>query len=116
MVIGVGVVAGNVVKAGFRQQYTPPRLLGRVLVSMQLLNLGALPLGALIAGGLATAIGLRPAMWCTTGGLALTGLTLLIGPLKNHRDLPSCAPEGTPPVAARAGAPEAANQPTPERL
>jgi MFS family permease len=116
VVIGVGVVAGNVVKAGFRQQYTPPRLLGRVLVSMQFLNLGALPLGALIAGGLATAIGLRPAMWCTTGGLALTGLILLIGPLKSHRDLPSGAPGGTLPVAARAGVPEAANQPTPERL
>jgi MFS family permease len=88
LVIGAGVVAGNVVKAAFRQQYTPPRLLGRVLVSMQFLNLGAIPLGALIAGGLATATGIRAAMWCMTGGLALTGLLLLIGPLKSRRDLP----------------------------
>ncbi|RSM45004.1 MFS transporter [Actinoplanes sp. ATCC 53533] len=95
-VIGVGVVAGNVVKAAFRQQYTPPRLLGRVVVSMQFLNLGAVPLGALIAGGLATAIGTRPAMWCMTGGLALTGLILLIGPLKRRRDLPVSALGETP--------------------
>ena len=100
-VIGAGVVAGNVVKAAFRQQYTPPRLLGRVLVSMQFLNLGAIPLGALVAGGLATAIGVRPAMWCMTGGLASTGLLLLIGPMKRQRDLPVGALGETPDDAAK---------------
>jgi hypothetical protein len=27
-------------------------------------------------------------MWIIMGGLALTGLTLLAGPLRHHRDLP----------------------------
>ncbi|GLY06815.1 MFS transporter [Actinoplanes sp. NBRC 101535] len=89
LAIGVGVVAGNVLKASFRQQWTPPELLGRVLVSMQVLNLGAMPLGALGAGALASAVGVRDAMWWSTGFLAVTGLILLIGPIKSRRDLPS---------------------------
>ncbi|WP_045747300.1 MFS transporter [Actinoplanes rectilineatus] len=89
LAIGVGVVAGNVLKASFRQQWTPPELLGRVLVSMQVLNLGAMPLGALGAGALASAVGVRDAMWWSTGFLAVTGLFLLIGPIKSRRDLPS---------------------------
>ncbi|WP_243704552.1 MFS transporter [Micromonospora sp. KC723] len=88
LVIGVGVVAGNVIKGVFRQQYTPPHLLGRVLVSMQFLNLGAIPLGGLIAGTLGSTLGVRPAMWIMTAGLALAGLILLIGPMRHQRDLP----------------------------
>ncbi|MFC7548568.1 MFS transporter [Plantactinospora sp. GCM10030261] len=89
MVIGAGVVAGNVIKESFRQAYTPHHLLGRVLSSMQLVNLGAIPLGTLAAGALAGALGLRTAVWTATGWLALTGLILLIGPLRRHRDLPA---------------------------
>jgi MFS family permease len=88
LILGVGVVAGNVIKGVFRQQYTPPHLLGRVLVSMQFLNLGAIPLGGLIGGTLGSTLGVRPAMWIMTSGLALTGLILLIGPMKHRRDLP----------------------------
>jgi hypothetical protein len=88
LVIGVGVVAGNVIKGVFRQRYTPAHLLGRVTVSMQFLNLGAIPLGGLIAGTLGSTLGVRPAMWIMTGGLALTGLILLIGPMRRGRDLP----------------------------
>jgi predicted MFS family arabinose efflux permease len=89
LVIGVGVVAGNVLKGAFRQQYTPPAMLGRTVVTMQFLNLGAIPLGAVAAGSLAAALGVRPALWCMTAGLALTGLILLIGPMRSRRDLPS---------------------------
>jgi MFS family permease len=88
LIIGVGVVAGNVIKGVFRQQYTPSHLLGRVMVSMQFLNLGAIPLGGLIGGTLGSTLGVRPTMWIMTGGLALTGLILLIGPMKHRRDLP----------------------------
>jgi hypothetical protein len=86
--IGTGVAIGNVLKGSFRQTYTPHGLLGRVTVSMQLVNYGTIPLGALLGGALGTALGIRPAMWIIMGGLALTGLTLLAGPLRHHRDLP----------------------------
>ncbi|MEV4760172.1 MFS transporter [Micromonospora sp. NPDC049559] len=87
--ISAGVAIGNVVKSSFRQTYPPPRLLGRVTVSMQLLNYGTIPLGALLGGALGTALGLRDAMWVITAGLALTGLILLVGPLSRSRDLPA---------------------------
>ena len=77
--VGAGIVAGNVIKDSFRQTYTPRHLLGRVITAMQLLNYGSIPLGALIAGLLATAIGLRPAMWVMTS--ALVASTLLVVPL-----------------------------------
>lgn len=98
VLIGAGVVAGNVIKGSWRQAYTPPHLLGRVVSGMQLLNLGAMPLGALVAGSLAAALGLRAAMWLVTGWLALTGLIPLLGPMRHRRDLPA-AP--APPAVER---------------
>jgi len=77
--VGAGIVAGNVIKDSFRQTHTPRHLLGRVITAMQLLNYGGIPLGAVIAGLLGSAIGLRPAMWVMTAGLVAS--TLLVVPL-----------------------------------
>jgi MFS family permease len=88
-VIGTGVAMGNVLKGSFRQTYTPRDLLGRVTVSMQLVNYGTIPVGAVLGGVLGTALGVRPAMWIVAVGLALSGLILLAGPLRRHRELPS---------------------------
>jgi len=87
-VVGCGVVSGNVIKDSWRQVYCPRHLLGRVLVSMQVLNYGAIPAGALLAGTLGSTIGLRPALWVLTSGLALATLTLLRGRLIGNRALP----------------------------
>ena len=64
-------IAGNVVMfagvlsqrtiGGFRQAYCPPALLGRVVASMRFVLFGTIPIGALLAGGLAGSIGIRPA-------------------------------------------------------
>lgn len=86
--VGITVVAGNVLKNSFRQIYVPRPILGRVTVGMQFLNYGAIPLGALTAGALASTLGLRPTMWLMTAGLGLAALTLLVGPLKRNRDFP----------------------------
>ncbi|MFC4532242.1 MFS transporter [Sphaerisporangium dianthi] len=117
-VVVAGVVAGNVIKASFRQTYTPRRLMGRVSVSMQFVNYGTIPLGALLGGALGGAIGTRASMWIIMAGLALTGLILLAGPLKRRRDLPSSpAPDSSPaspsvPAAgASASAPDAPSLP-----
>ncbi|WP_433476076.1 MFS transporter [Spirillospora sp. CA-142024] len=86
--VAAGAAVGNVLKGSFRQTYSPPALLGRVTVSMQLVGYGTIPLGALLGGTLGDALGVRPAMWIITSALALTGPILLIGPLRHHRDLP----------------------------
>lgn len=87
--VGVTVVAANVLKTSFRQAYVPRQILGRVIVGMQFLNYGTIPLGALTAGALATTLGLRPTLWLMTAGVGLATLSLLIGPLKHHRDFPT---------------------------
>lgn len=97
-VVGCGAVTGNVIKDSWRQVYCPRHLLGRVLVSMQVLNYGAIPLGALLAGALGSTIGLRPALWVLTSGLALAALTLFLGPLHRHHDLPEAQPLSTRPA------------------
>lgn len=84
-----GVVAVNVLKAGFQQRYCPPELLGRLSASSYYLTYGVLPIGALLGGVLGTALGVRPAMWLLVAGVPLSGLVLLLSPIRRHRDLPA---------------------------
>lgn len=92
IVVGGGVVAGNVLKASWRQTYTPRALLGRVIASSQLLNYGTIPVGALLAGVLATSLGIHVTLWIMTSVLALSPLILLAAPLRAARELPSAPP------------------------
>ncbi|MBO0916230.1 MFS transporter [Streptomyces laculatispora] len=87
-VLSLGVVLANVIQGAFRQRYCPPQLLGRVSASISVANFGVIPIGSVLGGGLGTVLGLRPALWVLTAGLALTPLLLLIGPLRGRRDLP----------------------------
>lgn len=97
-----GVVAINVLKAGFQQRYCPPDLLGRLSASSYFLNYGALPVGALLGGVLGSALGVRSALWILVGGVPLAGLILLCSPMRHCRDLPAeprvkdPAPTGVP--------------------
>ena len=84
-----GIVAGNVVFSGFMQTYVPGEVMGRVTSSVQLVNFGAIPLGALLAGTLASAFTARAALWVMLLGFALSGLILLASPLRRLRDLPA---------------------------
>ncbi|MDP9791956.1 MFS family permease [Catenuloplanes nepalensis] len=102
LVTTTGIVANNVLKGAFRQAYVPRPLLGRVINSMQLLNYGAIPVGALIGGALGTALGLRPTMWIMAVAItAATGL-LFIGPLKHLRDLPTAPAKNDLDLAQKA--------------
>jgi hypothetical protein len=83
------VVAGNVVAGSFRQAYVPPALLARVVTGMQFVNLGAIPLGALLGGAAATVVGTRGAVWAMTLLYAASGLILVLGPWRGRRDLPA---------------------------
>jgi predicted MFS family arabinose efflux permease len=86
--VSAGVVAGNVIKAGFQQRYCPPDLLGRLTASTAFLSYGTIPLGALLGGALGTALGPRTAMWIMTTGVPLAGLILFFSPIRRSRDLP----------------------------
>jgi hypothetical protein len=47
-----------------------------------------MPVGALLAGALATALGARTALWILTALITASGLTFLLTPLRHLRDLP----------------------------
>jgi MFS family permease len=100
LISGAGIVAGSVILGTFRQTYCPPRLLGRVTATMRFLLIGTNPLGALMAGGLATWLGVRPALWIMLGIAVLSGGLLLTRTFRGVKDLPA-GPESAAPAAAR---------------
>ncbi|WP_329453533.1 MFS transporter (plasmid) [Streptomyces sp. NBC_01724] len=84
-----GATVSNVIFGSFRQNYTPPELLSRVVATSMFVNHSTIPLGALLGGLLGSAIGLRPTMWIATGLLVLAGAMVLASPLRRHRDFPA---------------------------
>lgn len=101
-----GIAMGSIIASSFRQAYCPPSMLGRATASMRFLGFGSVPFGALAAGGLATAFGIRSALWLIFAIDALSGTTLLTPAIRSHKNLPS-EPEagGTVPLC---GLPEGA--------
>jgi MFS family permease len=83
-----GIVVGNVILGSFRQEYCPPSMLGRVTASMRFLVYGGIPLGALLAGALGTALGVRNGLWVDLAIFAASGLFLLSRDIRTARDLP----------------------------
>ncbi|MGW9206704.1 MFS transporter [Embleya sp. NPDC055664] len=87
--MSAGVVASNVIKSSFQQRYCPPRLLGRITASMQFVNYGTIPLGAILAGALGSAFGVRTALWVMAAVISASGLILILSPVGRCRDLPT---------------------------
>ena len=72
---GAGIVLWNVITVSLRQRITPDRLLGRMNASYRLVGWGTMPLGAVLGGVLAEALGLRGAFLVA----ALLTLAVLAG-------------------------------------
>jgi hypothetical protein len=86
--VSAGIVAGNIIVASFRQTYCPPRMLGRIIACQRFVGFGTVPLGGLLGGGLATALGVRTALWILCAGYVLAGAVLLTSGIARRRDLP----------------------------
>ncbi|MFI8891326.1 MFS transporter [Streptomyces paradoxus] len=86
--LGFGVSVANIVVGTFRQTYSPPHMLGRVVATAMMINHSTIPLGSLIGGVLGDAVGYRPAMWIMTGAVAPSWLILAMSPMRRMRDLP----------------------------
>ncbi|MFC8448267.1 MFS transporter [Kitasatospora sp. NPDC057223] len=71
-----------------QQLVCPPEMLGRMNGSSRFLQLGALPLGPLAAGALATWTGLRPTLFVLAGLTLLWPAILLASPLRGMRAVP----------------------------
>jgi MFS family permease len=85
---GSVVVIGNVIVDSFMQAYVPPGIFGRVISATWAVGFAMMPVGALLAGVLATALGVRAALWILTALIAASGLAFLLTPMRHLRDLP----------------------------
>jgi MFS family permease len=91
-VVGVCVVAGNVIRGAWRSSYVPPTLLGRVITASQTVNYGSAPVAALTAGWLGTALGIRETIAIMAAVHAAACFMILLSPFRPLRELPAPAP------------------------
>jgi hypothetical protein len=68
-----------------RQTVAPEHVLGRVNAGMQLLARGIWPIGSLIGGFLAAALGVRATLALAAAGVVMSTLWLLASPLRRVR-------------------------------
>lgn len=94
-----GLTAGSIVARSFRQGYVPRNMLGGTGATMTVFGRGAIPVGALAGGALATAIGIRPALWVACAALLAPVLVLVFSPIRGRRDLPTRAGDAEKPAA-----------------
>ncbi len=100
LLVGVFVVAGNVVRSAWRQRYVPRELMGRVVTASQVVNYGTMPLAGLAAGWLGGQIGVRATIALMAAIHAVACCSILASPLRPLRELPS-TPSRRPPTARR---------------
>jgi MFS family permease len=103
MLFGFGSVAYNITQVSLRQAITPERLQGRMNAAMRWIVWGTIPLGSLAGGGIATAWGLRAALWTGAIGGLFTFLPVTLTSVRNIRELPEPVVEPTPAQAELAG-------------
>ena len=90
--VHLGLGLWGVLTLSLRQAITPTRLQGRVVATMRLISYGLGTLGALAAGALGSAFGLRTTLWIAAVGFgAILVVTLTATPLPKVRSLPSSA-------------------------
>jgi MFS family permease len=86
---GGAVAVSNVLVVSLRQTVTPEAMLGRMNASYRFLTYGAIPLGALLGGGLAGAIGLRATLLVGALGLLTALLWVVFSPVRRLAVLPA---------------------------
>ncbi|HVK25396.1 MAG TPA: MFS transporter [Actinokineospora sp.] len=95
LIVNFGVVIYNIAQVSFRQAICPDRLLGRMNASVRFIIWGTMPLGALLGGTLASAVGVRETLWVAVTGWIVSTFWVLFSPLRALRDTPS-APSPSP--------------------
>ena len=83
----------NVNQLTLRQSITPHRLQGRMNAVTRFMYWGTMPLGAALGGVVAEAIGLRETLFIAAGCAAVTGIPIVLSPIRKIRDVPEPPPE-----------------------
>ena len=85
---GVGATVASVAQISLRQAVTPIRLQGRMNGAMDSLEVGLVPIGALIGGVLGQTIGLRETLLLAAVGEMAAVVWILVSPVWSQRELP----------------------------
>jgi|RhiMetdeSRZDD1v2_1073273.scaffolds.fasta_scaffold142518_2 MFS family permease len=93
---GFGGVVYNVTQVSLRQAITPERLQGRMNAVMRFIVWGALPLGSLVGGALASTIGLRNTLIVSAVGATFAILPIWFSPIRSLREIPEPEPPAEP--------------------
>ena len=89
-----GAVLYGINYLALRQAITPDRMLGRMTATMRFLTVAMAPLGSLVGGALASAIGTRGTLLTVGGlGLVLAVCAVLWSPVRRHQTLPAAVVE-----------------------
>jgi MFS family permease len=84
---GAGSLVAVIAFVSLSQAVTPDELFGRMAASRRFALLGVIPLGALLAGALASTSGLHAAIWVCAIGSSLAFLPLLLSSVRSIRTL-----------------------------
>lgn len=88
---GVAVVVYNINQLSFRQAVTPTAMQGRMNATIRFIVWGTIPLGSIVGGIIATAVGLQAAILVGAVGAFLAVIPLVITPVRTLRDMPTPA-------------------------
>jgi MFS family permease len=88
---GCGVAVLDISANSYLIAAIPETLRSRVMGVVQTSNFGVRPIGAVLAGTLGTALGLRPTLWIGTAGAVLSVLWVVASGLPRVRELPENA-------------------------
>lgn len=92
----IGVSVGSILTRTFRQVATPPDLLSRVSATVRFVSWGAIPIGSIVAGSVASAMGTWPALVVFCVAALATPAIYIFSELRKLRDFT----DGSPLVSA----------------
>ena len=88
LLTGFSTVVYNINQVSFRQAITPATMQGRMNATMRFVVWGTIPIGQVIGGIIATAVGLSAAIWVGAFGSLLAVVPLLLSPIRTLTTMP----------------------------
>jgi MFS family permease len=88
LLVGIGVVAGNVVRGAWRNRYVPEHLVARQVTTVQVINYGTMPIAGIAAGAMGSTLGLRPTIAVMAAIHVVACVSMFWSPLRGLREMP----------------------------